>query len=77
MRRVADRAAAVAFIGKLTRLAVDRDAGEQVFPVAGVIIGERLCHAGASDRADVACCVVGIRALDLIRRLVVPVQVFV
>ena len=77
MRRVANGAAAVTFVGKLAGLPVDGDAGEQVLPVAGVIIGERLCHAGASDRADVACCVVGIRALDLIRRLVVPVQVFV
>ncbi len=77
MRRVADRAAAVAFIGKLTGLAVDRDAGEQVFPVAGVVVGERFRHTGTGDGADVACGIVGVRALDLIRRLVVPVQVFV
>ena len=92
MRRVADRAAAVAFVGKLARLAVDRDAGEQVFPVAGVVVGERFRHTGTGDGADVACGIVGvrrgvavdrlaqqlvlgvigIRALDIVRRLIAP-----
>ena len=92
MRRVADRAAAVAFIGKLARLAVDRDTGEQVFPIAGVVVGERFRHTGTGDGADVArgivgvrrrvavdrlaqqlvLGVIGIRALDIVRRLIAP-----
>ena len=76
-QRVADRDAVFFFVGDAPRRAVDGHAGEQVFPVAGVVVGERFRHTGTGDGADVACGIVGVRALDLIRRLVVPVQVFV
>ena len=45
-QRIADGDAVFFLVGDAPRCAVDGDAGEQVFPVAGVIIGERLRDAG-------------------------------
>ena len=60
-QRIADRDAVFFFVGDAPRCAVDGHAGEQVLPVAGVIIGERLRDAWAGDAADVAGGIVGVR----------------
>ena len=60
-QRIADGDAVFFFVGDAPRCAVDGHAGEQVLPVAGVIIGERLRDAWAGDAADVAGGIVGVR----------------
>ena len=60
-QRVADRDAAACFVGNIPRRTVDSHAGEQVFPVAGVVVGERLRDIGAGDAADIAGGIVRVR----------------
>ena len=60
-QRIADGDAVFFFVGDAPRCAVDGHAGEQVLPVAGVIIGERLRDAGAGDAADIAGGIVRVR----------------
>ena len=60
-QRVADRDAVFFLVGNAPRRAVDGDAGKQVLPVAGIVVGERLRDAGAGDAADVACGIIRVR----------------
>ena len=60
-QRVADGDAVFFLVGNTPRRAVDSHAGEQVFPVAGIVVGERLRHTGAGDAADIADGIIRVR----------------